>query len=407
MTQTNQSLVDAISKVFEGRDAVSDIAHGAYQRFERQGLPHRRVEGWRWSDFRAVLREAQSPAASNPSVPIAPSIFADRNPIEFRIIDGQIIQPDDIEPGMKVNTLGATAIVPDLEMNPIGSLNVAMAQKSAAVDIGAGSVIQRPILIRHIHNSSGFVFVQSLVRVREGASATVIETFEGAGKGFYSYLAQSDLRENAQLKRYVLTDCEDQAARHVLMSMKQEKKSRFFQTSLSTGSVLSREELFTRHMGQQAETYLDSAALLAGTHHADMTTTVKFNAPGGKVRQRHKGVAANRGRNIFQGKFEVTRPAQKTDAKMTANAMLLSDTAEANHKPELEIYADDVECAHGSTAGALDDDALFYLRQRGLDEQTARSLLIEAFVGEVIDDIADDRARSVFQTKVEAWLAAL
>ena len=115
-------------------------------------------------------------------------------------------------------------------------------------------------------------------------------------------------------------------------------------------------------------------------------------------------MARDRGRNIFQGKFHVERSAQKTDARMTANALLLSDGAEANHKPELEIYADDVECAHGSTSGALDADALFYLRQRGLDEDAARALLIEAFLGEVIDGIDVDGVRDVFRARVNSWL---
>jgi Fe-S cluster assembly protein SufD len=100
----------------------------------------------------------------------------------------------------------------------------------------------------------------------------------------------------------------------------------------------------------------------------------------------------------------VARGAQKTDARMTANALLLSGDAEANHKPELEIYADDVECAHGSAIGALDEDALFYLRQRGLDETSARALLIEAFVGEVIDGVENEAVREVFANEVAAWL---
>jgi len=102
----------------------------------------------------------------------------------------------------------------------------------------------------------------------------------------------------------------------------------------------------------------------------------------------------------------VKREAQKTDARMTANALLLSDMAEANHKPELEIYADDVECAHGSTVGALDDDALFYLRQRGLSESQARALLIEAFVGAVIDTVEEDGVRGVLAGRVTSWLGA-
>ena len=175
---------------------------------------------------------------------------------------------------------------------------------------------------------------------------------------------------------------------------------------MSLGAKLSRNETHLQFNGTGAHASLNSAALLSGARHSDFTTNVRHRAESCQARQIHKGVARDSARNVFQGKFHVDRAAQKTDAQMTANALLLSDRAEANHKPELEIYADDVECAHGSTAGALDEDALFYLRQRGLSEETARGLLIEAFIGEVIDGVEDEKLRFVLQSRVHQWLEA-
>ena len=183
--------------------------------------------------------------------------------------------------------------------------------------------------------------------------------------------------------------------------------AKFNQTSLSTGSRLCRHETHAHFWAPGSSASINSAALMAGERHSDFTSEARHIAPDCTIRQTHKGVAKDRGRNIFQGKFHVLRDAQKTDAKMTANALLLSDGAEANHKPELEIYADDVECAHGSTVGALDDDALFYLRQRGLDEADARTLLVEAFVGEVVESIANDGVRKIFAARVNKWLHSL
>jgi Fe-S cluster assembly protein SufD len=148
-----------------------------------------------------------------------------------------------------------------------------------------------------------------------------------------------------------------------------------------------------------------SAAALSGARHADQTSLVAFNAVGGRTRQIHRAALKDRTRGVFQGKFLVARGSQQTDAEMNAGALLLSDAAEANHKPELEIYADDVKCAHGSTAGALDDDALFYMRQRGLSEHAARALLIEAFLGEVFDGLPAG-IEHILRGQLSRWLEA-
>jgi Fe-S cluster assembly protein SufD len=212
------------------------------------------------------------------------------------------------------------------------------------------------------------------------------------------------VRDGAEFRRAVLQET-GAGVVQAICAAKMDEGARFEQTSLSTGARLCRHETHVHFWAPGSSGSINSAALLSGARHSDFTSEVKFLARDCQARQLHKGVAKDRGRNVFQGKFHVLRDAQKTDAKMTANALLLSDGAEANHKPELEIYADDVECAHGSTVGALDDDALFYLRQRGLSEAEARALLVEAFVGEVTESIDNDALRTVFAARVKDWLA--
>ena len=142
---------------------------------------------------------------------------------------------------------------------------------------------------------------------------------------------------------------------------------------------------------------------LAAARHADATSLISFNATGCETRQLHRAAIRDRARGVFQGKFLVARGSQKTDAEMNAGALLLADTAEANHKPELEIYADDVKCAHGSTAGALDAEAIFYMRQRGLSEHAARALLVEAFLGEVFDGLPAG-IEHILRGQLSRWL---
>jgi len=303
----------------------------------------------------------------------------------------------------EANERGEHSRIEEFDKHAIAALNVAMTRKALGFKTAKGAQIKRPILIRHINSADAPVFSQILARAEEDSRLTVIETFEGHAK-YYSSLFHMGVRDGAQVDRYVLQDTDAETITHGLFGALVAENASFRQASLSTGGRLCRHETHLRCPSASAFSDISSAALVAGDRHSDLTSNVRFLGEGCETRQLHKGVARDRGRNIFQGKFHVERSAQKTDARMTANALLLSDGAEANHKPELEIYADDVECAHGSTSGALDADALFYLRQRGLDEFAARALLIEAFLGEVIDGVKLEGVRDVFRARVNNWL---
>ena len=393
-----------LQAAFAARSQTSEAQAAAFERFEKYGFPNRRVEGWKWSDFSKAMRQLAPANDQMDARAIAPSAFADLNPIEIQIIDGRIVVPEgETIEGTEFGILDPVGTSPHMEDHAIAALNVALTRKAFGFNVKKGVEFERPFLIRHINNSSAPVFTQTMARAEEGSRLKIIESFEGAGV-YYSTLFHLGVREDAQVERYVLQDAGADMITHAFCGVMVGRNAKYKQTSLSTGGALCRHETHMLHPSDSGTSIVDSASLLSGERHGDFTTIIGHQGVGGKTRQLHKGVARDRGRNIFQGKFLVERTAQKTDAKMTANALLLSDRAEANHKPELEIYADDVECAHGSTSGALDDDALFYLRQRGLDENAARALLIEAFVGEVIDRITDDGVREIFGARVNQWL---
>ena len=158
-------------------------------------------------------------------------------------------------------------------------------------------------------------------------------------------------------------------------------------------------------MGNAVKATINAAYLLDGSRHCDMTSYIDLACPDGHIRQSVKGVTADKSRGVFQGKFHVRRPAQHTDAEMRHDAIMLSDTSEIRSKPELEIYADDVACAHGNTIGALDESALFYMRQRGIPLAQARALLTEAFLGSVFDTLEDEVMRESLLEKLRGWLA--
>lgn len=394
----------ALEAAFNARSKTGEAQAAAFDRYAKLRLPNRKVEGWKWSDFNNALRGFE-PANDVADATITPSAFAGLDPLEFRIVDGRIeIPAEDMPEGLRYGVMDTVATIPELENHAIAALNVAMTRKALGIEVREGVQFDRPILIRHINTGAGFSFAQTMIRFAENAQATLIETYEGEGAGFYSHLFHTVLRDGARVKRFVLQGAGAQSITHAVCAAKMDGNALLEQTSLSTGGRLTRHESHIHFWAPGSSAVLNSASLLSGERHADFTSDVRHFAEGCKARQLHKGAAKDRGRNVFQGKFYVKREAQKTDAQMTANALLLSDTAEANHKPELEIYADDVECAHGSTVGALDEDALFYLRQRGLSEAQARALLVEAFVGEIVERINDDGIRDVFALCVKEWL---
>jgi Fe-S cluster assembly protein SufD len=176
------------------------------------------------------------------------------------------------------------------------------------------------------------------------------------------------------------------------------------QTTLAFGGKLTRLETRLTHQETGAKATLNAAYLCADGHHADITTEVRHGAPSCVTRQLTKGAVLDGGRGVYQGKFFVPRNVgQKTDADMQHNALLLEEGAEVFAKPELEIYADDVECAHGNTSGALDANQMFYMRQRGIAEEEARALLTEAFIAEALEQAGE--LEDVLREQARAWLA--
>lgn len=378
----------------------------AFETFRRLGLPHRRVEGWRWSDFNAALRGAPAdPAPLHEIAQPAAADIAGLKPIEIRIVNGRIDVPADAFPkGVLYGIVDAVGTIPELESNAIAALNVGMAKKAFGVEIAEGVEFAQPILIRHINTGAGFSFAQSLLRLCEGARATLIETFEGEGASFHSHLFHLVLKDGARLDRVLIHDAAPDAVVHSVFAPKIEGRAHLNQTSLSFGSRLARHETHAHFVAPDASLSMATAALLSGERHSDFTSEIVFIGDRCEALQRHKGVARDKGRNVFQGKFRVMRGAQKTDARMNAEALLLSEAAESNSKPELEIYADDVQCAHGSTAGALDENAIFYMRQRGLSDAQARAMLIEAFVAGVFDGIDHPGIAQIFHHRIRNWL---
>lgn len=327
-------------------------------------LPSRRDEAWRYTDLRAAVREAPpaSPAFDGPLEPGTLASVAAEHEVTF------------------VN--GRTTADPSFEVRPGESTTLRLRFASYAEATA--------------HQAA------YAIMVAEGATLLLLETYEGRGSAYLSSVSLDIfLAEGARLERIVVLDEPADAVSVSVAEVELQPHAHFAQTVLTHGARLQRHETRLHHPGGGARVRIDGLYLLNARRHSDITTIVTHEGVEGVTDQLIKGAATDQARGVFQGRIVVAHGADKTDARMGHHALLLKDGAEIDAKPELEIYADDVSCAHGNTVGALDDEALFYMRQRGIPEREARALLMQAFLGEVTDRIGGASAREA----AEAWLA--
>jgi len=287
------------------------------------------------------------------------------------------------------------------------ALNAAMATDGVVLEIADGAKLSAPIQIIHIATaSSASAFTRSQVAVGKGARATIVETFVAADAKGYQVndaviITAADESDVAHIR--LMDDAPDavNVTSH-FVTIGANVKFNFF--NMTTGAAVSRLQGFITLAGEGSELSANGVNLLKKTEHGDTTLVVDHAVPNCVSREVFRAVIDDRGHSVFQGRIIVRPDAQKTDGKMMTRALLLSDEAEADNKPELEIFADDVSCGHGATAGALDDSLLFYLKARGLPEKQAQALLIQAFVGEAIEQIAADDLREHVIGVAERWL---
>ena len=325
-----------------------------------------------------------------------------------------------LEPGLSIVSLGDALADSDATLTahlgklaPSGdvavALNTALMGDGAVIRVAAGSTIERPLHLLFVASEKPAAsFIRSLVVVEQGARVMLIESHEGS--------AGSDYQVNAALELFVGDEAhvdhvkiisEGADALHVsTLAAAIGAKARFNAFTFTAGGAVVRNQLFLNFDGEDTVANIRGATLINGRQHADTTLLVTHLARGCQSREVFKSVLDDEAHGVFQGRIVVRPHAQKTDAKMMTRALLLSERAEADNKPELEIFADDVQCGHGATAGAIDEELKFYLMARGIPAAAAEALLIQAFVGEAIDGVEHAGLREALMDQVAAWLKA-
>ena len=369
----------------------------AFEAFAECGIPHRRIENWRWSDVRAAIKSIHS----NPGGTVPEGVFTSIDADAFRFTDHGLILPEKRPAGVLVDEVNDVHAFGGAEQLPMGALAAALSDQPATLIIEIAAPLIKPLHFIFEGQTDRFQRISFILR--EGAEASILETHISGG-GFSSSLLEYSLEQGAKLHRFTFEKAKGQAVQIVNADMFLKDQAELNQTSLSLGGKIARHETRIRHDGTNSKIMMNAAYLITDGIHADFTSHVTHTGENCMTAQTIRGAVENGGQGAFQGKFLVKRGAQKTDADMQHKALLLDDGAIVNAKPELEIYADDVQCAHGSTCGALDADTLFYMRQRGIPEKQARAILTESFIAEVFEAVERDDIRACFNDAVNNWL---
>jgi Fe-S cluster assembly protein SufD len=431
-TETDRALSDSFAVVRDrlpGAGKVVDLRRQAFEAYERAGLPHRRIEDWKYTDLRALMREvlplAPAPdAAALSRAEVALKLHGIESVRRLVLVDGvfapKLSETSVLEKGLRIRPLrevleaGDSALSAQLltsdNSNPMIALNSAMATDGLVIEVADGTVLTQPLHIVHV--ASGLpaaIYTRSLLHLGKDAGATLVESYIAAdgGKAYQTHdgLIVS-IGNNTRLDHVRLVE-ESRDAFNVSSAVVTIGAHAHLNTfCMTTGASVSRYQPTIVFAGEGSKVETNGVNLLNGRQHADTTLFMDHAVPHCDSREIFRAVVDDRAHSVFQGRIIVRPKAQKTDAKMMTRALLLSDDAEADNKPELEIFADDVTCGHGATTGALDESLLFYLRARGLAEKEAEALLIQAFVGEAIESIVNDDLRELAISAAQRWLEA-
>ena len=402
---------------FEDRQAatvpawLSKLRSEGMQAFAELGFPTTKLEDWKYCNVAPIAGVRFQPAPYELTDKVRKQVkeisFAGLDCTRLVFVNGHYAEElsaiRDLPKGVRITNLvkalkqedAVTAHLgryADHKKHPFVALNAAFMEDGAFIEVPKGVALEKPIELLYVSTGCAEPWVahpRNLVIAAQGSQAALVEAYVGLDGGVYFNNAVTEIvaEENAHVD-YVKFQKESEAAFHVATVLAYTARNAATATnSIQLGARLGREEVTTVLDGEGAEGYLYGLYVTNGQQLIDNHTAIDHAQPHCSSREFYKGILDGKSTAVFNGKILVRKDAQKTDSKQSDKNLLLSESAAINTKPQLEIFADDVRCTHGATIGQIDPEAIFYLRSRGLGLEEARSLLIEAFAGEIIDHI--------------------
>jgi len=387
--------------------------------FRSTGLPTARTEAWRFTSANKLIDAKAAPVVTSADPDSLPANRLALDCPTVVLVDGAVSESlstlADLPRGITVTSVSGDnadlgSLLP-LEGFPFAALNTASFRDAVVIEVAPGQAIETPVHIVSVSTQAQtpqITHPRILIKVGKGAIAAIAESHVGAGGvSFSNVAAEVDVADDAVLTHVKLQDESLEGFHTAMTAARVGEKATYENVAVQIGAALARNEIRLNIAGSHSESRLLGAYLADSGQHLDNTTFVDHAVADTSLDEVYKGVLGGDGRGVFQGKILVRPDSQRTDGNQMSRALLLSDKAEANLKPELEIYADDVKCSHGATVGELEEDQLFYLQARGLTRAAARSLLVEAYVMEIVDRIASVPVREAMAAAVRRRLETM
>lgn len=392
------------TQVVQGRDQM-------FAALIKNGLPTRRVEAWHYTDLRRLLKSIPAADATDNAQAVAPFVAG---AFVLSVINGKVSEQTDTLPQGIIVSNFADALK-DGTADPlfggvdtddaIGQLNGAFVSDGYAIEVVSDTKLETPLELQFVQ-SGGQSHMRMPVTFGENSEATIIERHVATDddEALVSSVSHLTVEKGAHAK-WVIVQTQGANTSHfgqVNITLADDAKLELY--VVNAGGKLVRQEIIANVQGSGADLILRGVNLLAGDTHTDVTLKLGHNAPDTTSSETFRNVLYDNAKGVFQGQIKVAQIAQKTDAQMACNTLLLSDDADFSAKPELEIFADDVICAHGATVTDIEPSHLFYLMARGVNEKTARGLLVKGFVNEVVEDFENEAIVDALEGVIADWL---
>lgn len=379
--------------------------------FINKGFPNRKEEDWKFSDLNQIIKknigEISFYSDYTSTNKVDTSAFVDgleHNKIVF--INGRIEKIDfDYEKKDQIEIIDQSETINKFNNNSsLSDLNGAFTNKSFKIVVKKGYQLTKPLIIYHTTNSkiwSKNINLRLNFELYENSSLRLIDLFRDTSeKNFINIFYNFDLKENSILKNYKVDKFENKNIKYSFNNIEQDKNSISETFILSSGSNFCKNEINCNLNGEYSSAFVNGIFSVNNNKHHEIRTIINHLTENTKSYQLIKSVLEDSSRAVYQGKIFVNPKAQKTDGYQLSKAILLNKDSEFNAKPELEIYADDVKCSHGSASGSLSEDSIFYLMSRGLHYQQSRELLINGFLLDVVEKITDPEVKNLIKNMI-------
>jgi Fe-S cluster assembly protein SufD len=415
----------AKEKTLPGQDLswLNSLRLKALTQFNHHGLPAKKEEDWKYTSLWELGQQAftHQATASSFTVEQCEQRALLKDAFRVVIVDGvysaELSQLDNLPAGLVIRPLSASLELAQphlgnqikLEKAGFNALNTFLMQEGVVISVDSDTRITKPIELLVINTGTTQALashLRNVIVLADMSQATVVEHYVGLTEAvsLTNVVTEVVLSHNAMLNHYKLQQESKNAFHIATLAAKQAASSHWNTNNVSLGAKLARNDIHSQLLGEQSHVTMDGLYLVTGDQHVDNHTRIDHAVPNTTSDELYKGVLDGNSHAVFNGKVIVHKDAQKTDSNQSNRNMLLSRGCEIDTKPEMEIYADDVKCGHGSTVGQLNDDHIFFLRARGLDEVSARSLLTHAFAAEVLERIAAEDIREALSALINQHL---